>query len=66
MITLSIPDMTCAHCKERVTTVLSTVPGAQEITVDLAARRALVDGTAAVPALLSALDQIGYPATVAG
>jgi copper chaperone len=65
MITLSIPDMTCAHCKQRVTTALSAVPGAQEVTIDLVTRHAVVDGTAEAPALLSALDQAGYPATVA-
>jgi hypothetical protein len=41
------------------------VPQVRDITVDLAARKVEVTGPAPVGALLQALDQAGYPATVA-
>jgi copper chaperone len=66
MTTLSIPDMTCAHCKQRVETALSAVPDAGRVTVDLAGRTVQVAGPAAADALVAALDRAGYPATIAG
>ena len=63
MTTLSIPDMSCGHCKAAVEAALATVPDAGAVTVDLAARKAKVAGPAPVPALLAALDAAGYPAT---
>jgi copper chaperone len=65
MTTLSIPDMSCAHCKSTVETALSAVPGADGVTVDLVARQATVSGPAPVTDLIAALDQAGYPATEA-
>ena len=66
MTQLSIPGMSCGHCKATVEGALSAVPGAGGVAVDLAARTAHVAGDAAVPALLAALDQAGYPAEVTG
>lgn len=66
MTKLSIPDMSCAHCKTTVETALSAVPEAGEVTVDLTGRTATVTGPALSAALIAALDQVGYPATVAG
>lgn len=63
MTTLSIPDMSCAHCKQTVETALAEVPDAGAITVDLAGRKATVTGPAAASALIAALDTAGYPAT---
>jgi copper chaperone len=62
MTTLSIPDMSCGHCKAAVEAALATVPDAGTVNVDLPARRVHVGGNAALPALLAALDQAGYPA----
>jgi copper chaperone len=66
MTTLSIPDMSCGHCKAAVEAALATVPDAGTVTVDLSARKVQVAGPAAVPALLAALDAAGYPATATG
>lgn len=66
MTTLSIPDMTCGHCKASVEQALGQLPGVQKITVDLSARIARVDGPAAPAELVAALDRIGFPASVAG
>lgn len=66
MTTLSIPDMSCGHCKARVEAALATVPGTGAVIVDLANRKASVAGAAPAPALLAALDAAGYPAKVTG
>ena len=65
MTTLSIPDMSCGHCKAAVEQALGAVPGAGSVSVDLAARAATVSGTADLAAMLAALDAAGYPATPA-
>jgi copper chaperone len=64
MTRLSIPDMSCGHCKATVEAALAVVPGARDIAVDLASRKVTVGGDAADPALLAALNAAGYPATV--
>lgn len=66
MTELSIPDMTCGHCKATVEAALSKVPGAGLVTVDLGTRTATVSGDVALDALCAALDKAGYPATVQG
>jgi copper chaperone len=65
MTTLSIPDMSCGHCKTAVTKALTSVPGVIAVDVDLEGGTAEVEGDAPVAALLAALDQAGYPATPA-
>ena len=65
MTKLSIPDMSGGHCKATGTAALTSVPGVAAVEVDLADRSARVDGNAPLAALLTALDQAGYPATAA-
>ncbi|MBU9699441.1 heavy-metal-associated domain-containing protein [Rhodobacteraceae bacterium HSP-20] len=64
MTTLSIPDMTCGHCKASVESALKSLADAGDITVDLAAKTATTTGPAAPARLLKALDEVGFPATV--
>jgi copper chaperone len=64
MTLLSVPDMTCGHCKASVTTALQSLPGTTAINVDLTTRHVTVEGTTAPEALLAALNQIGFPAEV--
>ncbi|MBL9050851.1 MAG: heavy-metal-associated domain-containing protein [Tabrizicola sp.] len=64
MTRLSVPDMSCNHCKMTVEAALGAVPDAGVVAVDLAHRTVEVSGTAPKPALIKALDQAGYPATV--
>jgi copper chaperone len=66
MTTLSIPDMSCGHCKAAVEAALARVPGSGTAEVDLASRTVTVAGTAPLPDLLAALEKAGYPARVAG
>lgn len=65
MTTLSVPDMSCGHCKATVEAALGALPEAGEVKVDLSARKVEVTGPAPAEALLKALDAAGYPATVA-
>lgn len=64
MTRLSVPDMTCGHCKASVEAALSQIPGAAPITVNLGAKEVEVAGPAAADVLVKALDQIGFPARV--
>ena len=64
MTTLSIPDMSCGHCKAAVEAALAAVPGTGAVAVDLAARSVSVSDEAPVPAMLAALVAAGYPATL--
>ncbi len=64
MTLLSVPDMTCGHCRASVEAALSALPGAGEIAVDLPARRVSVSGPVAPATLISALDEIGFPASL--
>ena len=64
MTLLSIPDMTCGHCRASVESALSALPETGVITVDLPAHRVSVSGPAPADRLLAALDEIGFPAEV--
>ena len=61
---LSIPDMSCGHCKAVVEKTVAA-QGAQ-VTVDLPARTAEVVGAAMQERLLAALAAEGYPASIIG
>ena len=63
MTILSVPDMSCGHCKASVEAALA--PIAAKVEVDLPARRVRAEG-AADEVLLKALDAIGFPASVIG
>lgn len=65
MTTLSVPDMTCGHCRASVTDALSRLSGADKVEVDLTAKTVHVEGPASPDDLIRALDAIGFPATVA-
>lgn len=62
MTLLSVPDMTCAHCRTAVEGALAPLPGAGAVAVDLAAKEVRVSGTTAPETLIAALEEIGYPA----
>lgn len=66
MTTLSIPDMTCGHCKASVESTLAALPDAGVVTVDLTARTATVTGPTNPESLIRALDAIGFPASRIG
>ncbi len=66
-INLAVEGMTCASCVSRVEKALTDVPGVQSAAVNLAtksARVVLADAHVAPEALLTAVDNIGYGASV--
>lgn len=65
MTKLSVPDMSCGHCKASVLSALT--PLARAVSVDLEKREVTVEGAPETARLIAALDAIGFPATtVAG
>lgn len=61
MTLLSVPDMSCGHCKASVEAALAALAGMAPVEVDLTARQVRIAGPAATA--LAALDAIGFPAT---
>jgi len=61
--TLSVPDISCDHCRRTIETALARLPGVREATVDVGARTVQVsyDDTAVAPATIRAtLAEEGY------
>ena len=61
-VELRIEGMTCASCVGRVERALQAVPGATEVSVNLAMERAVVQGVADPRALIAAVAKAGYEA----
>ena len=59
---LSIPDMTCGHCKAVVERTIIDLDSKADVVVDFAAHTAEVATTATPEAILTALKAEGYPA----
>jgi copper chaperone len=64
MTRLSVPDMSCAHCKAAIEAALRAVPNAGHVQVDLTLRQVEIAGDAPPEALIAALDRAGYPAKI--
>ena len=64
MINLSVPDMSCSHCKASVEKAVASVHAGATVNVDLENRTVSIDGVAQDAALIDALTAAGYPATV--
>ncbi|MCW1933788.1 heavy-metal-associated domain-containing protein [Pararhodobacter zhoushanensis] len=58
--TLSVPDMSCGHCRASIDKALA--PLAAKPAFDMEHRRVTVSGDAPEPAVIAALDAIGFPA----
>ncbi len=65
MIRLSIPDMSCGHCRASVTAALRPLPGVAGLQLDADTRTAAVDGAPDPGTLIAALGKIGFPASLA-
>ncbi|WP_120009802.1 heavy metal translocating P-type ATPase [Teichococcus vastitatis] len=59
-LTLPLTGMSCAACATRVERALARVPGVGGISINLASNHAIVEGTAALPALAEAIGRAGY------
>ena len=63
MAIFHVPDMSCGHCKASITATLNT-NGADALIFDMEARTVSVTGID-TKTVITLLDQIGFPATVA-
>ena len=66
-VTLAVPGMDCAACPITVKASLVAVPGVEKVVVSLANKSAVVtfdDEKTAVPALITATTNAGYPSTL--
>lgn len=63
---LSVPDMSCSHCKATVEKAIAGVDRAARVDVDLANRTVDVTASATPEAVLAALSAEGYPAQIVG
>jgi copper chaperone len=66
MLKLKIEGMTCGHCVMHVQQAIAKVPGVQgPVVVSLEKGEALVDGSPSVEAVLAAVQEEGYTASLA-
>jgi len=62
---LEVQGMTCGHCEAAVRKALEAVPGVSRVVqVDRNANRAVVEGDADAAALVAAIKEEGYQASV--
>ena len=64
MTTLTITGMTCGHCQKAVTEALESVEGVTKVDVNLESGMAKVEGSSSTSALISAVEEEGYSASV--
>ncbi|CAN5762609.1 cation transporter [soil metagenome] len=65
MMKFNVEGMTCGHCQKAVKDALEGIPGVDSAKVDFAEGTALVEGSADVQVLISAVEDEGYTATLA-
>ncbi len=62
--TINVTGMTCGHCVAAVTKALEKINGVEKAEVDLEKEQAIVTGDADREAMLAAIKQEGYDASV--
>ena len=62
MTRLSIPEMSCGHCKASVEKAVTSVDPAARVAVDLITRRVNISSISTTAALIAALKVAGYEA----
>ena len=65
MTTLSIPEMSCTHCKATVEQTIKALDPAAALEFDMPARTVAITSAAALEAMKTALKAAGYEATAA-
>jgi copper chaperone len=63
-LTLTAPDISCAHCQLTIERELGTLPGIQRVVVDVPAREVRVTfdpNRSSEEAIIARLDEEGYP-----
>lgn len=61
---IHIEGMNCSHCAHSAETAIKGVAGVEDATVSLADKRATVTGTAEAAEIISAIESIGFKATI--
>ncbi len=61
-IILKITGMTCQHCVQAVNQALRSVPGVEQVEVNLDSGTAVIQGTAERDRLIAAVTEEGYAA----
>jgi len=64
MTKLSVPEMSCGHCKATVEKAVASVDAGASVDVDLENRTVSIETSADNAALIAALKAEGYEATV--
>jgi copper chaperone len=62
MLTLSIPDMSCAHCSSAITQAVRHLDPYAQIEFNMHGHQISLSSTASPEALIKALEEAGYPA----
>lgn len=62
--TLTVEGMTCAHCEGTVEDALEGVDGVKDATADRDSEQVTVEGDADPDAMVAAVEDAGYDATV--
>ena len=65
MQTFNVEKMMCGGCVSAVEKALTALDGVEKVEVDLEAKQARVDGSVDAEAVIAALTEAGYPASVA-
>lgn len=60
MKTIAIEGMRCQHCVAAVNDALKAVAGVTSVAVDLAGKKAVVEGTASDADLKAAVEDVGF------
>ncbi|MFC5387681.1 heavy-metal-associated domain-containing protein [Aquamicrobium segne] len=63
MLQLTLPDMTCNHCVQRVTNAVLSVDPQAQVVADPPSRQVEISTKADEQTLRDALSEAGYPAT---
>ena len=60
--TLSVPDISCQHCKASIEQALDGVPGVERVGVSVADKTVEVEvRPGALPAVVDAIEEVGFP-----
>ncbi|SBS77515.1 putative copper ion binding protein [uncultured Mycobacterium sp.] len=62
--TYKVQGMTCGHCVSTVKAAVASVPGAQDVEVDLATGTVTVTGAPSEQAVAQAISEAGYDVVV--
>lgn len=57
---LTVPDISCGHCKAAIEGAVGALDGVDAVQVDIAAKTVAVTGDAPIGAITQAIEDAGY------